>query len=121
MSCVESNKQINDTHLRWVTKVGPVTREFDATLTEQHPDERVAWHSGDGPEHAGVVTFHKLDDGTTKVTVQMSIDPEGFVENVAEKTGVLDRRVKSDLKNLRQFIENRGGQETGAWRGDVPR
>ncbi|MGA9100445.1 SRPBCC family protein [Aeromicrobium sp.] len=118
MEGVDEVRQIDDTHLHWVTSVGPVTREFDATVTEQHPDERVAWKSDDGPEHAGVVTFHRLDDQVTKVTVQMSIDPEGFVENVGDKAGILDHRVKGDLKRFKEFIEKRGS-ETGAWRGDV--
>jgi uncharacterized membrane protein len=119
MDGVEEVRQLDDTHLHWVTKVGPVTREFDATVTEQHPDERIAWKSDDGPEHAGVVTFHRLDDANTKVTVQMSIDPEGFVENVGDKAGILNLRVKGDLTNFKKFIEGRSGQETGAWRGDV--
>ena len=120
MEGVDEVRQIDDTHLHWVTSIGPVTREFDATVTEQHPDERVAWKSDDGPEHAGVVTFHRLDDQQTKVTVQMSIDPEGFVENVADKANILDQRVKGDLKRFKEFIESRGS-ETGAWRGDVDR
>jgi len=118
MEGVDEVRQLDDTHLHWVTSVGPVTREFDATVTEQHPDERVAWKSDDGPEHAGVVTFHRLDDQQTKVTVQMSIDPDGFVENVADKANILDHRVKGDLKRFKEFIESRG-TETGAWRGDV--
>jgi len=118
MEGVDEVRQIDDTHLHWVTSIGPVTREFDATVTEQHPDERVAWKSDDGPEHAGVVTFHRLDDQQTKVTVQMSIDPDGFVENVADKASILDHRVKGDLKRFKGFIESRG-TETGAWRGDV--
>ena len=95
-------------------------REFDATVTEQHPDERVAWRSDAGPEHAGVITFHRLNDTTTRVTAQMDVDPDGFVESVADKLGVLDRRVKGDMKRFKEFIESRGG-ETGAWRGDVDR
>ena len=43
MDGVDEVRQIDDTHLHWVTSVGPATREFDATVTEQHPDERVAW------------------------------------------------------------------------------
>jgi uncharacterized membrane protein len=121
MSGVERVSQIDDTHTHWVTKIGGVTREFDATITEQLPDERVAWHSDDGPNHAGVVTFHRIGEGQTRVTAQMEIDPEGFVENVADKLGILDRRVKGDLGRFKTFIEERGGRETGAWRGDVER
>lgn len=119
MEGVERIDQRDDTHLHWVIKVGPVTREFDATVTEQHPDERVAWRSDEGPEHAGVVTFHRLGDTSTRVTVQMDVDPEGFVEKVADKAGILERRTQGDLRNFKKFIESRGGQETGAWRGDV--
>ncbi|TCC45760.1 SRPBCC family protein [Kribbella capetownensis] len=120
MEGVREIRQLDDKHIHWVVKVGGATREFDATVTEQHPDERVAWRSDSGPEHAGVVTFHKLSDTTSRVTAQMDIDPDGFLETVGDKLGVIEGRVKSDLERFKTFIEERG-QETGAWRGDVPR
>ncbi len=120
MEGVEEIRQIDDTHIHWVIKIAGVTREFDATITEQHPEERVAWRADDGPNHAGVVTFHRIDDNQTRVTAQMDIDPEGFVENVADKAGILDRRVKGDMKKFKEFIESRDSA-TGSWRGDVDR
>ncbi len=119
MEGVDRIDQVDDTHTHWVVSVGGVTREFDATITEQHPDERVAWKSDTGPDHAGVVTVHRIDNDTTRVTVQMDIDPEGFAENVADKLGLLDRRVQADLDRFKEFLENRASGETGAWRGDV--
>lgn len=119
MEGVERVEQIDDTNLHWVTKIGPVVREFDATITEQEPDERVAWQSINGPEHSGVVTFDRLDDTTTRVTLQMSIDPEGLAENVGDKAGIIEARVAGDLERFKGFIESRGGRETGAWRGKV--
>ncbi|MBB5918908.1 putative membrane protein [Nocardia transvalensis] len=120
MEGVEQIDQRDDTHTHWKVRVGPITREFDATISEQHPEERVAWHSDSGPTHAGVVTFHRIDADTTRVTAQMDIDPDGFAENVADKLGVIDRRVHGDLERFKNFIEHRG-TETGEWRGDVPR
>ena len=120
MEGVEEVRQLDDTHTHWVTKVGGATREFDATITEQHPDERVAWRSDSGPQHAGVITFHQLTPQQTRVTAQMDIDPEGFAEKVADKFGVIEGRVKADLQRFKHFIEERPA-ETGAWRGDVPR
>ncbi|MFI9407108.1 SRPBCC family protein [Nocardia sp. NPDC052316] len=120
MQGVEEIRQIDDTHTHWVTEIAGVKREFDATITEQHPDERVAWKSDSGPEHSGVITFHRLDDNTTRVTAQMDIDPDGFVEHAADKLGLLNHRVKGDMQRFKRFIEQRG-QETGAWRGDVAR
>jgi uncharacterized membrane protein len=118
MEGVEDVHQVDNTHMHWVTNIGGVTREFDATITEQHPDERVAWKSDAGPTHAGVITFHRLNDDTTRVTAQMDLDPEGFAEKAADKLGVLNRRVKGDMQRFKDFIEHRG-HETGAWRGDV--
>ncbi|WP_433678880.1 SRPBCC family protein [Nocardia sp. CA-119907] len=120
MEGVETVEQLDDRHTHWRIHVGPSIREFDATITEQHPDERVAWKSDSGPEHAGVITFHRLDANHTRVTAQMEVDPEGFAENVADKLGVLEHRVKGDLKRFKQYIEERP-HETGAWRGDIPR
>ena len=120
MEGVEQIEQRDDTHTHWRIKVGPITREFDATITEQHPEERVAWKSDSGPDHAGVVTFHRLDDKHTRLTTQIDVDPEGFVETAADKLGILKARVQGDLERFKKFIESQPG-ETGAWRGDVSR
>jgi uncharacterized membrane protein len=118
MEGVEEVRQLTDDKLHWRTKIAGVEREFDAKITEQHPDERVAWRTMDGPDQAGVVTFHKLDEGTTRVMLQMEFDPEGIVEQAADKLGVVKARVKGDLGRFKTFIEERG-TETGAWRGDI--
>lgn len=118
MEGVKSVSQIDDTHLRWVAEVGGVEKEWDAEITEQHPDERVAWRGTSGAENAGVVTFHRIDDETTRVTLQMDVDPEGLVENIGTALGFLERRVKGDLDRFKEYIESRGS-ETGAWRGEV--
>ena len=94
MEGVDRIEQVDDTRTRWVTSIGGVTREFDAEITEQNPDERVAWRSTSGAENAGVVTFHRIDDETTRVTLQIDADPEGLVENVGTALGFLDRRIK---------------------------
>jgi len=121
MEGVTSIKQVSDTLTHWSTEVAGVKREFDAQITEQLPDERVAWTSVDGAKQAGVVTFHRLDESHTRVTVQMDFEPDGVVETAGAKLGVVDHRVKGDLKRFKEFIEARGGAETGAWRGQVDR
>ncbi|SDT79369.1 SRPBCC family protein [Actinoplanes derwentensis] len=121
MEGVSEIRQIDDTRTHWKTEIAGVKREFDAEITEQLPDERVAWHATGGEKQAGVVTFHRLDDDHTRVTVQMDFDPQGFVETAGDKLGVLDRRVKGDLHRFKEYIESRGGIETGSWRGQVDR
>jgi uncharacterized membrane protein len=118
MEGVKSVTQTDDTHIHWVAEIAGNEEEWDAQITEQHPDERVAWQSTTGARNAGVVTFHRIDDDTTRVTLQMDVEPEGAVENVGTALGFLDRRVKGDLERFKEFIESRGA-ETGAWRGEV--
>ncbi|UQX87608.1 SRPBCC family protein [Jatrophihabitans telluris] len=118
MGGVETITQTDPTHSHWVTKIGGVTREFDTEITEQHPDERVAWKSTDGTKHAGVVTFHRLADTKTKVTVQLDWEAEGLVEKAGALVGVDDHQVHADLERFKTYIEKNGGAD-GAWRGDV--
>jgi uncharacterized membrane protein len=120
MEGVDRIEQTTPTRTHWKTTIGGVTREFDAEITEQHPDERVAWRSVDGPGHSGVVTFHRIDDKTTRVHLQMEYQPETLVEKAGSALGVVGSRIQGDLGRFKEFIEQRG-TETGAWRGEVER
>ncbi|MGF2948092.1 SRPBCC family protein [Microbacterium alcoholitolerans] len=116
---VVSITQIDDTRNHWVVNVAGAEREFDTEITEQHPDERIAWRSvGGDTAHGGVVTFHKLTDTSTRVAVQIDWEPEGMLEKVGALAGVATHAVKKDLDNFKEFIEGRGAA-TGGWRGDV--
>ena len=119
MSGVESITQVDDTRNHWVTNIAGVEREFDTEITEQHPDERIAWRSVAGDaEHAGVVTFHRLSNTSTRVMIQIDWQPSSVAEKVGSAVNVDDWQVKRDAKRFKEFIESRG-QETGSWRGDV--
>jgi uncharacterized membrane protein len=120
MEAVEEVRQLDDTHLHWIAELGGSRHEWDAVITEQHPDERVAWRNTDGKENAGVVTFHRLDDNRSRVMVQMDFVPEGIKEKLGSALGAPDRQVKGDLERFKELIEARGG-ESGSWRGDVSR
>jgi len=120
MEGVEAVQQRDDTHLHWVANIAGVRREWDAEITEQRPDERIAWHALDGTENAGVVTFHRLDENRTKVMLQLDVEPEGIVEQAGDKLGFVRRQVSGDLERFKEFIEGRQ-HETGAWRGTVDR
>ena len=118
MGGVEQVTQLTDTLTHWKTSVGGVDREFDAEITEQHPDERVAWKSIDGKTHAGVVTFHRLSQDTTRVMVQIDWETETLAEKAGAAIGIDDMQVKKDLAKFKEYIESRGVEE-GGWRGDV--
>jgi uncharacterized membrane protein len=116
MSGVTEIRQLDDTTTHWKTDIDGVKREFDAKITEQLPDERVAWTSIEGSKQAGVVTFQR-----TRVTCQLDFEPQGLAETAGDKLGFLDRQVKGDMKRFKEYIESRGGNATGAWRGQVDR
>lgn len=120
MSGVKAIHQGTDDELHWEVSVAGVKREFDARITEQVPDERIAWRSVSGPEQAGVVTFHRLDNDTTRVRLQLDWDPDGFVEKVGALLQLDDVQVAKDLKRFKELIES-NGFETGAWRGEIDR
>jgi uncharacterized membrane protein len=119
MDGVEQVTQLDETHLHWVAEFGGSRHEWDAEITEQRPDERVAWRNTGGKENAGAVTFHRLGDHATRVMVQMDFVPEGIKEKLGDALGAPDRRVKGDLERFKQVVEEHGA--SGAWRGEVNR
>src|SRR5918992_3605132 len=118
MQGVESVTQLDNKTLRWKANVTGKTEEWTAEITEQTPDKRIAWTSTSGARNAGVVTFHRIDDDTTRVMLQLDVEPEGAVETVGAAVGVLEREVAGDLERFKKYIESTGA-ETGAWRGEV--
>lgn len=120
MEGVEEVRQTDDTHLHWVVAFGGQHHEWDAEITEQKPDERIAWTNTDGKGNAGVVTFHRIDDGVTRLMVQMDFVPEGILEKLGAAIGSPDRRVKGDLQRFKDLVEA-DDYEGGAWRGEVAR
>jgi len=118
MEGVKEVRQLDDTHLHWVVEHNGRRHEFDAEITEQRPDERVAWRSTGGTSHAGVVTFHRLSDTRCKVMVQIDWQPEGLLEQLGAAVGADARSVENDLERFKEMIERRG-EESGAWRGTV--
>ncbi len=118
MEGVESITQTDDTHLHWVAEFGGSQHEWDAEITEQVPDKRIAWRSTGGVRNAGVVTFHKLSDDKTRIMLQMDYDPQTMDEKLGDALGLVKMQLKGNLKRFKELLESRG-QETGAWRGAV--
>jgi uncharacterized membrane protein len=118
MENVESVTQLDDTHLRWIAEIGGRREEWKAEITQQMPDEIIAWRSIEGRENAGSVRFESLGAERTKIEVTLTWEPEGIVEAAADRIGISDRALSVDLGRFKELIEGRG-VETGAWRGEV--
>jgi uncharacterized membrane protein len=118
MEGVDEVRQLDDRRLHWKADVGGKTKEWDAEIFEQIPDQRVAWRSMTGAANSGMVNFEPLGANRTRIAVRMNYAPEGLLENAGDFLGVVGRRVQGDLERFKQFIQLRG-RETGAWRGEI--
>ncbi len=120
MEGIQSVQQLDDTHVHWVAKIRGETREWTTEITEQRPDEKVAWKTIDGEvKNDGVVSFEQIARDQTRVNVQMDVESESTAENVAgDLLGVVKSQVRGDLERFKQLIENRD-VATGAYRGKV--
>jgi uncharacterized membrane protein len=118
MNSVHEVKQLDDKRLHWKADVMGKTIEWDAEITEQIPDRRIAWRSTSGKQNDGVLMFDKLSDNRTRITLQMAYTPEGPVESMADALGAVRMETCNNLKRFKEMIEARG-KETGAWRGTI--
>lgn len=118
MGGVKSVRQLDDKTLDWTAEIAGREKNWQAEITEQTPDQRIAWTSTSGARNAGAVTFHRVDDNVTRVMLQLDFEPEGALESAGDALGVPERQVEGDLERFKEFIESRGS-ETGAWRGEV--
>ncbi|MDQ6909653.1 MAG: SRPBCC family protein [Actinomycetota bacterium] len=118
MNGVEEVTQLDDKHLHWVAKIGPVSREWDAEITDQTPDKSIAWRATDGSQNTGRVTFRPLAADRTEVGLELEFDPQGITEQVGDALGIVTKQAEGDLQRFKEFIEDRG-RETGAWRGTI--
>jgi uncharacterized membrane protein len=117
MNGVEEVRQIDDTHLHWVASVGGKQEEWDAEITEQVANQKIAWKATGGKENAGVVMFHPVDDGHTKIQLRMDWESEGMVEALGSMLGQDGRQVQSDLEQFKALVETRDtgmARDTGA-------
>jgi uncharacterized membrane protein len=120
MDGVREVRQLDDKRLHWRAEIGGKEKEWDAEITEQIPDDRIAWRATRGAPNAGVVTFHRLSPNSTRVMLQVEYEPEGAVETVGDWVGAVSGKIGGDLERFKEFIEARG-RETGGWRGKVDR
>jgi uncharacterized protein YndB with AHSA1/START domain len=118
MEGVEEVRQEGDKRLLWKAKIAGKDKQWEAEITEQVPDKRIAWVSVDGTPNAGEVTFDLMESERTLIILTMEYEPEGFLETAGDVLGIPSGQVEEDLKRFRDFIEQTG-KETGGWRGRI--
>jgi uncharacterized membrane protein len=118
MHRVDSVQQVDDSTVHISTKVWGITKEFDAEIVEQRPDERIEWHSEDGLMNSGVVTFHRLAPRLTRIEVTMDVKPDSLVEKAGRGMRFTKRAVRGDLHRFKAYVEMEEHSDKG-WRGTI--
>jgi uncharacterized protein YndB with AHSA1/START domain len=118
MEGLDQVRQDGPNRLFWKAKIGGKEKEWEAEITEQVPNTRIAWRSVEGASNRGTVTFEELDISQTRITLTMEYEPEGFFEQAGDALGIPLGQVAEDLNRFRAFMEN-GGSQTGAWSGQT--
>lgn len=111
-------RQLDNRHLRWRASIAGREEAWDAEITEQIPDERIAWRSIGGVRNEGEVTFRRLSDSSTRIVLRMTYEPRTLDEKLGDTLGFVSSSARSSLERFKAFIEGRGA-ETGVWRGRV--
>jgi uncharacterized membrane protein len=115
MTHLESVRVIDERRSHWVAKansLGGKRFEWDAEITADEPDRRIAWRSlpGADVENAGQITFSPglSEDRGTEVHVRMDyVPPMGRLGHlVASLLGDNPKRVvREDLRNFKRLME----------------
>jgi uncharacterized protein (TIGR02271 family) len=118
MEGVEEVRQEGKNRLFWKAKIAGKVKEWEAEITNQVPDQRIAWESIDGSPNSGTITFDELGADLTRVNATIGYEPEGFLEKTGDALGIPSGRIEGDLQRFRDYVEERG-RETGGWRGEI--
>jgi uncharacterized membrane protein len=110
--------QEDECTVSFATKIWAKTKEFEAKIETQRPDERIKWRVSQGITHTGVVTFHELAPRLTRIELNMDVDPGSLIEKAARGMRHVKRAARADLHRYKAFIEMQE-LETGAWRGVI--
>ena len=110
--------QEDDCTVSFATKIWGKTKEFEARIETQRPDQRIKWKVSQGITHSGVVTFHELAPSLTRIEVNVDMEPGSLIEKAARGMRHIKRAIRADLARFKAFIEMQE-LETGAWRGVI--
>ncbi|MFI6092996.1 SRPBCC family protein [Streptomyces sp. NPDC051218] len=105
LSHVRLVEPMDERRFAWQLELPGAEKNFVAELTEVVPENRIAWHTIEGVDHAGVVTFHRLSDTTSRVTLQIEYDPKGFVEHLGALTNLDSTLANYDLGEFQKLAE----------------
>jgi uncharacterized membrane protein len=118
MHRVTSVSQEDETHVAFKSKIWGISKDFQAEIDEQRPDERIKWHVTEGLSHQGVATFHELAPRLTRIEVNVDFEPGSLIEKFARGARHVKRAVRADLHRFKAYVMM-NEEESGEWRGTI--
>jgi uncharacterized membrane protein len=119
MHRVDSAQQVDDCTVAFSAKVWGITKDFQAEIVEQRPDERIVWDVNEGLKHSGVVTFHKLAPRLTRIEITVDVKPDSLLLKAGRGMRFTKRAVRGDLHRFKAYAEMEEESEEGGWRGTI--
>jgi uncharacterized membrane protein len=108
MESVEEVRRVDATRLHWRGKLAGKPLEWDTEITEAVPERRLAWRDPANPGTHGVVLFEPLNEGRTRLTVDVEYQPECAEARIADLFGQATAQLEDDLERFKAFVEARG-------------
>ncbi|XRQ12110.1 SRPBCC family protein, partial [Actinomadura welshii] len=120
---VERVEQESDETLHWRAQIFLSHRDWESTIIEQVPDDRIVWKSkGDKGYVDGAVTFHELAPTLTRILLVAEYHPDGFFEKTANLWRAQGRRLRLEFKHIKRHMMTRTlleQDEIEGWRGEI--
>ncbi|MCP2178896.1 SRPBCC family protein [Prauserella alba] len=120
---VEKVEQESEEKVHWRARIFFSHRDWESTIVEQVPDERIVWKSTGAKGYVdGAVTFHELAPTMTRILLVLEYHPQGFFEKTANLWRAQGRRVRSDFKHIKRHMMTRtilDQDEAEGWRGEI--
>ena len=95
MEGVEEVRQEGEKRLFWKAKIAGRVKEWEAEITNQVPDQRIAWESIDGSTNSGTITFEEISADWTRINATIGYEPEGLLEKTGDALGVPSAKLSS--------------------------
>lgn len=98
-------------------------REWESTIKEMVPDDRIIWSSTGSKGHLdGGVTFHQVADRLTRICIVVEYYPQGFFEKTAQIWRAVGRRVQVEMKRYVRHVMTTtilDPDSAEGWRGEI--
>lgn len=108
MHSVRRVKRIDGRRLLWDVDVAGRQLVWEARILEEAPGKRVRWESSWGPSHAGEVRFEAISPERTRLRVEIEFQPEGPLQWIGARCGLVALCVRRDLEAFRREVEAAG-------------